>query len=115
MALSRTREIFLQGEFMSRLRVLVLALGSNRDGVSMPYVTYSHAAALAELHDVALVIGSPTEDPVRRAKAPFRAIEVVRMPFLEASQLRRFAFRLGMLPLGCSPVRGEAARCSLPN
>jgi glycosyltransferase involved in cell wall biosynthesis len=49
----------------------------------MPYVTYSHAAALAQLHDVALVIGSPTEDPVRRAKAPFRTIEVVRMPLLE--------------------------------
>ena len=49
----------------------------------MPYVTYAHAAALAQLHDVALVFGSPSEDPVRRAKAPFRAIEVVRMPLLE--------------------------------
>jgi glycosyltransferase involved in cell wall biosynthesis len=49
----------------------------------MPYVTYSHAAALAQLHDVSLVIGSPTEGPVRREKAPFRTIEVVRMPLLE--------------------------------
>jgi len=49
----------------------------------MPYVTYSHAAALAQLHDVTLVIGSPSEDPVRRAKAPFRSIEVVRMRWLE--------------------------------
>jgi glycosyltransferase involved in cell wall biosynthesis len=49
----------------------------------MPYVTYSHAAALAQLHDVALVVGSPSEGPVRRAKAPFRTIEVVRMPLLE--------------------------------
>jgi glycosyltransferase involved in cell wall biosynthesis len=49
----------------------------------MPYVTYSHAAALAQLHDVALVVGSPTEDAVRRAKAPFRTLEVVRMPLLE--------------------------------
>jgi glycosyltransferase involved in cell wall biosynthesis len=49
----------------------------------MPYVTYSHAAALAHLHDVALVTGSPSEDAVRRAKAPFRTIEVVRMPLLE--------------------------------
>jgi glycosyltransferase involved in cell wall biosynthesis len=58
----------------------------------MPYVTYSHAAALAQLHDVTLVIGSPSEDPVRRAKAPFRTIEVVRMPLLEriyAWSLRR--------------------------
>lgn len=68
---------------MSRLRILLLAPGCNPEEVSMPYVTYSHAAALAQLHDVALVVGSPTEDPVRRAKAPFRTIEVVRMPLLE--------------------------------
>jgi len=77
---------------MSRLRILLLAPGSSPEAVSMPYVTYSHAAALAQLHDVALVIGSPTEDPVRRAKAPFRSIEVVRMPLLEriyAWSLRR--------------------------
>jgi glycosyltransferase involved in cell wall biosynthesis len=77
---------------MSRLRILVLAPGCNPEEVSMPYVTYSHAAALAQLHDVALVVGSPSEDPVRRAKAPFRTIEVVRMPLLEriyAWSLRR--------------------------
>ncbi len=49
----------------------------------MPYVTYSHAAALAQLHDVDLVIGSPTEEHVRRANGQFRNIEVVRMPVLE--------------------------------
>jgi glycosyltransferase involved in cell wall biosynthesis len=77
---------------MSRLRILLLAPYCNPEQVSMPYVSYSHAAALAQLHDVALVIGSPTEDPVRRAKAPFRTIEVVRMPLLErtyAWSLRR--------------------------
>jgi hypothetical protein len=58
---------------MSRLRILLLAPGTNPEEVSMPYVTYSHAAALAQLHDVTLVIGAPTEDPVRRANAPFRA------------------------------------------
>ena len=68
---------------MSRLRILVLAPDCNPDQVSMPYVTYSHAAALAQLHDVSLVIGSPTEGPVRREKAPFRTIEVVPMPLLE--------------------------------
>jgi glycosyltransferase involved in cell wall biosynthesis len=58
----------------------------------MPYVTYSHAAALAELNDVTLLVRSPVEDAVRRAKAPFRAIEAVRMPVLEriyAWSLRR--------------------------
>jgi len=52
--------------------------------ISIPYVTYSHAAALAKLHDVALVVGAPVEDTVRRAKAPFRTIEVVRIPLLES-------------------------------
>src|SRR5438093_12598451 len=77
---------------MSRLRILLLAPGCSPETISMPYVTYSHAAALAQLHDVALVIGSPSEDPVRRAKAPFRTIEVVRMPLIEriyAWSLRR--------------------------
>jgi glycosyltransferase involved in cell wall biosynthesis len=68
---------------MRRLRILVLAPDGNPEGVSIPYVTYSHAAALAQLHEIALVIGSPVEDTVRRAKAPFRTIEVVRMPLLE--------------------------------
>jgi glycosyltransferase involved in cell wall biosynthesis len=68
---------------VSRLRVLVLAPDSNPEQVSIPFVTYSHAAALAQLHDVALVVRAPVEDPVRRAKAPFRTVEVVRMPWLE--------------------------------
>ena|SRR5436309_7181867 len=77
---------------MSRLRILLLAPDCSPETISMPYVTYSHAAALAQLHDVALVVGSPSEGPVRRAKAPFRTIEVVRMPLLEriyAWSLRR--------------------------
>ncbi len=52
---------------MNQLRILILAPDCNPEGVSMPYVTYSHAAALARIHDVALVIGSPSETPVRRA------------------------------------------------
>src|SRR5574341_2016801 len=68
---------------MSRLRILVLGPDCDPEAVSIPYVTYSHAAALAQLHDVALVIRSSTEENVRRAKAPFRTIEVVRMPLLE--------------------------------
>ena len=68
---------------MDRLRILILAPFCDPENVSMPYVTYSHAAALARLHDVALVIGAPVEANVRRASAPFRSIEVVRMPLLE--------------------------------
>src|SRR5262249_53371477 len=47
-----------------------------------PFVTYSHAAALARLHDVTLVAAANVEEDLRRANGPFRAIEVVRMPDL---------------------------------
>src|SRR5205823_6120207 len=68
---------------MSRLRILLLAPDCNPERVSIPFVSYCHAAALAQLHDVALVVGSATEDAVRRGKAPFRTIEVTRTPLLE--------------------------------
>lgn len=68
---------------MSRLRILLLAPNCDPTDVSIPLVTYSHAAAIAELHDVALVVGSAVEDRVRSAMANFRTIEVVRMPTLE--------------------------------
>jgi glycosyltransferase involved in cell wall biosynthesis len=77
---------------MSRLRILVLGQDCNPEKVSIPFVTYSHAAALAQLHDVTLVAQTSVEDALRRAKAPFRDIEVVRMPWLEriyAWSLRR--------------------------
>jgi glycosyltransferase involved in cell wall biosynthesis len=75
---------------MTRLRILVLGSDCNPETVSIPYVTYSHAAALAELHDVTLVSRAPVEAALRRAKASFRSIEVVRMPRLE----RFFAWSL---------------------
>src|SRR4029077_18023119 len=68
---------------MSRLRILLLGSDCDPERVSIAYVTYSHAAALAQLHDVTLVVRASVEDAVRRAKAPFRAIEVVRLPWLE--------------------------------
>jgi len=68
---------------MSRLSLLVLAPSGDPEAISIPYVSYCHAAALAHIHDVTLVVGSPVEGRVRRAKSPFRAIEVVRMPILE--------------------------------
>lgn len=68
---------------MSRLRILLLGSECNPEQPSIPFVTYSHAAALAQLHDVTLVVRSHVEDSVRRAKAPFRAIEVVAMPVFE--------------------------------
>jgi glycosyltransferase involved in cell wall biosynthesis len=73
----------MSGELMSRLRILLLGPDCNPEQASIPFVTYSHAAALAQLHDVTLLARSPVEAALRRAKAPFRAIEVVRMPLLE--------------------------------
>jgi glycosyltransferase involved in cell wall biosynthesis len=63
---------------MSRLRILLLGPDCNPEKVCISYVTYSHAAALAQLHDVTLVARETVEDALRRAKAPFHAIEIVR-------------------------------------
>src|SRR5690348_16991386 len=70
---------------MSRLRILVLGPDCNPEQVSMPFVTYSHAAALARLHDVTLAVRTRVADPVRRANGQFRAIEVIRQPRLDRS------------------------------
>jgi glycosyltransferase involved in cell wall biosynthesis len=69
---------------MNRLRILVLGPDCNPEKVSISYVTYSHAAALAQLHDVILVAREAVEDALARAKGPFRAIEIVRTPRLDA-------------------------------
>jgi glycosyltransferase involved in cell wall biosynthesis len=65
---------------MSRLRILVLGQNCDPESVSISLVTFYHAAALAQLHDVTLVARSSVEGALRRVKAPFRAIEVVRTP-----------------------------------
>jgi glycosyltransferase involved in cell wall biosynthesis len=71
------------GEPTTRLRILLLGSDCDPERVSISYVTYCHAAALTQQHDVTLVLRAPHEAAVRRARAPFRAIEVVRMPWLE--------------------------------
>jgi glycosyltransferase involved in cell wall biosynthesis len=68
---------------MSRLRILLLGPDCDPERVSIPFVTYCHAAALAQLHDVTLVARSSVEESLRRAEAPFRGIEVVRTPLLD--------------------------------
>jgi glycosyltransferase involved in cell wall biosynthesis len=77
------KEGISKGEFMSGLRILLLGPDSNPEAVSIPFVIYSNAAALAELHEVTLLVRSTVEEPVRRAKAAFKSVEVVRMPLLE--------------------------------
>lgn len=55
---------------MSRLRILVLGPDCNPEQVSMPRVTFSHAAALAQLHDITLAIRSRVEDPSAAQERP---------------------------------------------
>lgn len=67
---------------MSKLRVLILGPDCHPDRVSIPRVTYRHAAALAKLHDVTLVVRPEVEADVRAAGAPFQAVEAVATPLL---------------------------------
>lgn len=69
---------------MSRLKILVLAPDCNPDSICGPLIGYLQAEALGRLHDVTLVVRSPFEDSVRRRQGPFRGIEVVRSPWVEA-------------------------------
>jgi glycosyltransferase involved in cell wall biosynthesis len=62
---------------------LLLGPDCHPQQLSIPFVTYCHAAALAQLHDVTLVARSVVESDLRRAGAPFRSIEVVPMSVLE--------------------------------
>ena len=71
---------------MTRLRILALAPDCNPEGITNPLIGYRHAEALARLHDVTLVTNPSSEDVVRRADGPFRAIEVVSMPWLDHVQ-----------------------------
>jgi len=68
---------------MSRLRVLLLGPDCNPEAATIPFVTYSRAAALAHLGHITLVARSNVEAALRRATAPFRAIKVVRMRLLQ--------------------------------
>lgn len=67
----------------SRLGILLLRPDCDPEKVSIRFVTYCHAAALAQFHDVTLVARSSVEDALRRAKEPFHAIEVIRTPVLD--------------------------------
>src|ERR1051326_3988073 len=66
----------------NRLRVLVLGPGCDPENVSISWVTYCHAVALANMHDLTLVARETVEGSLRRANPPFRALEIVRMPLL---------------------------------
>jgi glycosyltransferase involved in cell wall biosynthesis len=75
---------------VSRLRILVLAPDANPESISVNLVCYRHAEALARLHTVTLVGRTVHEGALRRAQAPFHAIEAIDMPWLD----RIFAWSL---------------------
>jgi glycosyltransferase involved in cell wall biosynthesis len=68
---------------MARLRVLVLAQGANPDSICGPLIAYSQAQALAQLHEVTLVIGASNEESVRRKQGALHSVEVIRSPLDE--------------------------------
>src|SRR3989442_8108148 len=68
---------------MSGLRILLLAPDCNPDSISTPLIGYEHAEALARLHTVTLVVRAKNEDAVRRAAAPFHAMEAISSSWLD--------------------------------
>jgi glycosyltransferase involved in cell wall biosynthesis len=76
---------------MSRLRILVLAPEANPEATSAPLVGYSHAEALARIHDVTLVVRANNSKAVRSKGASFRAIQAISMPWLD--KLFAWSFR----------------------
>lgn len=65
------------------LRILLLAPGSNPNGITGPLIGYSHGNALARIHAVTLVIARGNEEAVSRGQGPFHAIEVISLPRLD--------------------------------
>jgi glycosyltransferase involved in cell wall biosynthesis len=68
---------------MSRLRILLLAPDANPEGICGSLIGYCQAQALAQLHDVTLVVRSASEQALRRRQSLLHSIEVVRLPHLE--------------------------------
>ncbi|QNI33492.1 glycosyltransferase family 4 protein [Alloacidobacterium dinghuense] len=68
---------------MGPLRILVLAQNANPDSICGPLIGYSQAQALARLHDVTLIIGSSSEEAVRRRQGTLRAVEVIKLGWLD--------------------------------
>jgi len=73
--LSEIDSVSVDGE-SAKLRVLLLAPGCNPNGITGPFIGYSHAEALARLHAVTLVILDENEKGVRPKAGRFQAIEV---------------------------------------
>ena len=76
---------------LKRLRILLLAPGSNPNSVTGPLIGYSHGEALSRLHKVTLVIQARDEQAVRNAKGSFHAVESIQPSWLDRAYA--WAFR----------------------
>lgn len=68
---------------MGGLRILVLAPDARPDGICASLIGYSEAQALAQFHDVTVLVRAPGAEALRRKQGAIRSIEVVRLPRLE--------------------------------
>jgi glycosyltransferase involved in cell wall biosynthesis len=68
---------------MRPLRILLLAPDCNPNSITTPQIAYAHAAALARLHTVTLVVRAVNEQSIRRAGGAFHEIEAIRLPGLD--------------------------------
>ena len=67
----------------SSLRILVIGPDCNPESISTSLVGYSHAAALARLHEVTLVVREDNREAISRAGAPFASVDAISIPWLD--------------------------------
>src|SRR5687767_4742022 len=67
----------------SKLRILVIGPDCNPESTATSLVGYSHAAALARLHEVTLVVRADYKEAVSRARASFASVEAISIPWLD--------------------------------
>jgi len=68
---------------MSRLRVLLLAPDANPESICGSLIGYCQAQALADLHDVTLVIRSTGGEPLWRKQSAIHSLEVISLVRVE--------------------------------
>jgi glycosyltransferase involved in cell wall biosynthesis len=62
---------------------LLLAPDANPESISVSLVSYRHAEALAQLHEVTLVGRANSDEALRRTQSPFHAIEAISIPWVD--------------------------------
>jgi len=76
---------------MKRLRILLLAPQSNPNSITGPLIGYRHGLALAQMHEVTLVVEARNEEAIRAATSAFHGIEAIEPCWVD--RLRKWVFR----------------------